>query len=39
VVFLHEGKAQFFGTIEEMERTNDPILREFLALDELVLPV
>ncbi|QEE29490.1 ATP-binding cassette domain-containing protein [Terriglobus albidus] len=39
VVFLHEGKAQFFGTIEEMERTNDPVLREFLALDELVLPV
>ncbi len=39
VVFLHEGKAQFFGTIEEMERTQDPVLREFLALDELVLPV
>jgi phospholipid/cholesterol/gamma-HCH transport system ATP-binding protein len=38
VVFLHEGTARFFGTTEEMRRTNDPILHEFLALDELVLP-
>jgi phospholipid/cholesterol/gamma-HCH transport system ATP-binding protein len=39
VVFLHQGKARFFGTMEEMERSEDPILREFLALDALVLPV
>lgn len=38
VVFLHEGKARFFGTTEEMERSNDPVLKEFLTLDELVLP-
>ncbi|MDE1161040.1 MAG: ATP-binding cassette domain-containing protein [Acidobacteriaceae bacterium] len=38
VVFLHEGKARFFGTIEELRATEDPILKEFLALDELVLP-
>ena len=38
VVFLHEGQAKFFGTMEEMERSDDPILREFLTLDELVLP-
>jgi phospholipid/cholesterol/gamma-HCH transport system ATP-binding protein len=38
VVFLHEGKARFFGTVEEMRRSDDPILVEFLALDELVLP-
>ena len=38
VVFLHGGKAHFFGTMEEMERSDDPILQEFLALDELVIP-
>jgi len=38
VVFLHAGKAHFFGTMEEMERSDDPVLREFLALDELVMP-
>jgi phospholipid/cholesterol/gamma-HCH transport system ATP-binding protein len=38
VVFLHGGKAHFFGTMEEMERSQDPILQEFLALDELVIP-
>jgi phospholipid/cholesterol/gamma-HCH transport system ATP-binding protein len=39
VVFLHQGEARFFGTTEEMERSNDPVLQEFLLLDELVLPV
>ncbi len=39
VVFLHQGEARFFGTMEEMDRSDDPILREFLQLDELVLPV
>ncbi len=39
VVFLHQGKAHFFGTMEEMERSTDPVLQEFLALDELVMPV
>jgi phospholipid/cholesterol/gamma-HCH transport system ATP-binding protein len=38
VVFLHEGEAKFFGTMEEMEQSQDPILQEFLALDALVLP-
>jgi phospholipid/cholesterol/gamma-HCH transport system ATP-binding protein len=38
VVFLHQGDARFFGTMEEMERSDDPILKEFLAMDELVLP-
>jgi len=38
IVFLHEGKVHFFGTTEEMRNTEDPVLREFLALDELVLP-
>ena len=39
IVFLHDGHARFFGTMEEMRRSDDPILGEFLALDELVLPV
>ncbi len=39
VVFLHEGSAHFFGTMEEMEKSDDPILKEFLSLDQLVLPV
>jgi len=39
VVFLHGGKAHFFGTMEEMEASDDPILKEFLVLDELVMPV
>ncbi len=38
VVFLHGGKARFFGTMEEMEQSDDEVLREFLTLDELVLP-
>jgi phospholipid/cholesterol/gamma-HCH transport system ATP-binding protein len=39
VVFLHEGGARFLGTMAEMDRSDDPVLREFLAMDELVLPV
>jgi phospholipid/cholesterol/gamma-HCH transport system ATP-binding protein len=35
VVFLYEGKAIFFGTYEEMEKCKEPIVREFLELDEL----
>jgi phospholipid/cholesterol/gamma-HCH transport system ATP-binding protein len=38
VVFLSAGKAIFFGTTAEMERSQDPIVQEFLALDELVTP-
>jgi phospholipid/cholesterol/gamma-HCH transport system ATP-binding protein len=38
VLFLHEGKARFFGTIEEMKASDDDILRQFFLLDELVLP-
>ncbi len=35
VVFLHEGKAIFFGTSAEMEKSTEPIVQEFLELDEL----
>jgi phospholipid/cholesterol/gamma-HCH transport system ATP-binding protein len=39
MVFLHEGTARFFGTTAEMRASEDPVLREFFALDELVLPM
>jgi len=39
VVFLHEAKALFFGTYPEMEKCNEPIIQEFLTLDELALGV
>jgi phospholipid/cholesterol/gamma-HCH transport system ATP-binding protein len=35
VVFLHEGKAIFFGTSAQMEQSTEPIVQEFLELDEL----
>jgi phospholipid/cholesterol/gamma-HCH transport system ATP-binding protein len=38
IVFLHEGRARFFGSVEEMDRSHDTVLQEFLTMDELVLP-
>jgi phospholipid/cholesterol/gamma-HCH transport system ATP-binding protein len=38
VVFLNAGKAIFFGTMKEMELSKDPILQEFLSMDELTIP-
>ncbi len=37
VVFLHEAKVIFFGTYAEMEKCHQPIVQEFLELDELKL--
>ena len=37
VVFLHEGKILFFGTYPDMEKSQEPIVQEFLELDELKL--
>src|SRR3989440_4062851 len=39
VVFLHEGRAIFFGTYPEMEKFDEPIVQEFLELDELKVEV
>jgi phospholipid/cholesterol/gamma-HCH transport system ATP-binding protein len=39
LVFLHEGAVRFFGTTQEMRASDDPVLREFFSMDELVLPV
>jgi phospholipid/cholesterol/gamma-HCH transport system ATP-binding protein len=38
VLFLHEGKALYFGTMKGMDESDHPVLRQFLELDELVLP-
>jgi phospholipid/cholesterol/gamma-HCH transport system ATP-binding protein len=37
VVFLHEAKVLFLGTYAEMEKCEEPIVQEFLTLDELKL--
>src|ERR1700687_5579248 len=37
IVFLHEGQAIFFGSYKEMEKSTEPIIHEFLELDELKL--
>jgi phospholipid/cholesterol/gamma-HCH transport system ATP-binding protein len=37
VVFLHEAKVLFFGTYSEMEKCDEPIVQEFLSLDEMKL--
>ena len=39
VVFLHEAKVLFFGTYPDMERCQQPIVQEFLELDQLKLEV
>ncbi|HXR97228.1 MAG TPA: ATP-binding cassette domain-containing protein [Terriglobales bacterium] len=38
LIMLHEGGVRFFGTIEEMDASQDPIVQEFLQQDELALP-
>src|SRR6266478_296426 len=39
IVFLHEARVIFFGPYKEMEKSNEPIVQEFLELDELKLEV
>ena len=39
IVFLHEARVIFFGPYSEMEQSKEPIVREFLELDELTLGV
>src|SRR5450432_1496856 len=38
VVFLHEAQAIFVGSVPEMVKSDNPIVRQFLELDELILP-
>ncbi|HEX4019631.1 MAG TPA: ATP-binding cassette domain-containing protein [Acidobacteriaceae bacterium] len=39
VLFLHEAKAQFFGTLDEMLQSTDPVLTNFLDMDRIDIPV
>ena len=38
VMFLHQAKVHFFGTMDEMRECDDEIVKQFLDLDALVLP-
>jgi len=38
IVFLHEARAIFVGSVHEMERAHEDVVQEFLKLDELVVP-
>jgi len=35
VVFLEQGRVAFFGTPTEMDSSSDPLIREFMELDEV----
>jgi phospholipid/cholesterol/gamma-HCH transport system ATP-binding protein len=35
VVFLHQGRVIYFGPVGELERSDDPHIREFLDMDRL----
>jgi phospholipid/cholesterol/gamma-HCH transport system ATP-binding protein len=37
IVFLHEARVIFFGPYKDMEKSTEPIVQEFLELDELTL--
>jgi phospholipid/cholesterol/gamma-HCH transport system ATP-binding protein len=37
IVFLHEARVIFFGPYKDMEKSTEPIVQEFLELDELKL--
>jgi ABC-type transporter Mla maintaining outer membrane lipid asymmetry ATPase subunit MlaF len=37
IIFLHEAKVLFSGAYSQMEKSSEPILQEFLELDELKL--
>jgi phospholipid/cholesterol/gamma-HCH transport system ATP-binding protein len=37
VVFLHEGKVVYYGKPSAMKESDEPIVREFLELDEMAL--
>jgi phospholipid/cholesterol/gamma-HCH transport system ATP-binding protein len=38
VLFLHEGRAQYFGPLEGFMASEDPFIQQFLTLDAYVLP-
>jgi len=38
VLFLHQGRALFFGPLRDFMATSDPNIQQFLALDAYILP-
>lgn len=36
IIFLQEGRVGFFGTWAELEKSRDPMLRNFLAQDQMI---
>src|SRR6266567_3251373 len=38
VLFLHQGRAHFFGPLKDFLASKDPYIRQFLVLDEYQLP-
>jgi phospholipid/cholesterol/gamma-HCH transport system ATP-binding protein len=38
VLFLHQGRAQFFGPLKEFIASPDPHIQQFLTLDAYILP-
>jgi phospholipid/cholesterol/gamma-HCH transport system ATP-binding protein len=39
IIFLHEGRVVFYGPYADMEKSPEPIVREFIELDELKIEV
>jgi phospholipid/cholesterol/gamma-HCH transport system ATP-binding protein len=39
IIFLHEGRVVFYGPDSDMDKSPEPIVREFLELDELKIEV
>jgi phospholipid/cholesterol/gamma-HCH transport system ATP-binding protein len=39
VLFLHEGRAQYFGPLAGFVASEDPFIQQFLTLDAYVLPI
>jgi phospholipid/cholesterol/gamma-HCH transport system ATP-binding protein len=38
VLFLHQGRAQYFGPLKGFVESADPNIQQFLSLDAYVLP-
>jgi phospholipid/cholesterol/gamma-HCH transport system ATP-binding protein len=38
VLFLHQGRAHFFGSLQQFLASSDPQIQQFLALDSYLLP-
>lgn len=38
IVFLHDARAVFVGTVQEMEKSSHEVVQQFLELDTLIVP-